>query len=121
MTEHKENELLRDLLLDAAAEEFAGTAHVETSPRFQKSMHSLLTDPNGWAKRRQRPLWKRAVRTAAAILLICILSIGMLTLISPKAYAAVVNWITEWYDTHILNDKTSFFLQRISIVKNKYV
>lgn len=54
MTEHKENELLRDLLLDAAAEEFAeefaGTAHVETSSRFQKSMHSLLTDPNGWAK-----------------------------------------------------------------------
>lgn len=102
MTEHKENELLRDLLLDAAAEEFAeefaGTAHVETSSRFQKSMHSLLTDPNGWAKRRQRPLWKRVARTAAVLLLACILSLGMLMMVSPKVYAAVANWIAVRYE-----------------------
>lgn len=105
MTEHKENELLRDILLDAAAEEFApeflGTEHVETSRKFQKSMQSLCNNPTRWAKQKQNPTWKKAVKMAAAILLICILSIRMLMLISPKAYAAVVNWITEWYDTHI--------------------
>lgn len=102
MTERNETELLRDTLLDAAAEEFAeefsSTAHVETSPKFQKAMHSLLADPNGWAKRRQRPLWKRAVRTAAALLLACILSLGVLMMVSPKVYAAVVNWITVRYE-----------------------
>lgn len=46
MTEGQENELLRDILLDAAAEEFApefsSAEQVETSPKFQKSMQSLL-------------------------------------------------------------------------------
>lgn len=90
MTECKESELLRDILLDAAIEEFApeflSTEPVETSRKFQKSMQSLCNNPTKWAKQKQNPSWKKAVKMAAAILLICILSIGMLTLISPKAY-----------------------------------
>ncbi len=58
MTGHKENELLRDILLDAAAEEFApefsSTEQVETSLKFQKSMQSLLSNPKKWAERRQK-------------------------------------------------------------------
>lgn len=106
MTEHKENELLRDILLDAAAEEFASefssTEQVETSLKFQKSMQSLLSNPKKWAERRQKPVWKRAAKMVATIALIGILSLGMLMLISPKVYAAVVNWVTEWYDTYVM-------------------
>ena len=95
MTGHKENELLRDILLDAAAEEFApefsSTEQVETSLKFQKSMQSLLSNPK-----------KRAAKMVATIALIGILSFGMLMLISPKVYAAVVNWVTEWYDTYVM-------------------
>lgn len=105
MTECQENELLRDILLDAAAEEFApefsSTEQVETSLKFQKSMQSLLADPKKWAKRRQRPVWKRAAKMVATIALIGILSLGMLMLISPRVYAAVVNWVTEWYDAFV--------------------
>lgn len=106
MTGHKENELLRDILLDAAAEEFApefsSTEQVETSLKFQKSMQSLLSNPKKWAERRQKPVWKRAAKMVATIALIGILSFGMLMLISPKVYAAVVNWVTEWYDTYVM-------------------
>lgn len=106
MTEHKENELLRDILLDAAAEEFApefsSTEQIETSLKFQKSMQSLLSNPKKWAERRQKPVWKRAAKMVATIALIGILSLGMLMLISPKVYAAVVNWVTEWYDTYVM-------------------
>lgn len=105
MTERQENELLRDILLDAAAEEFApefsSAEQVETSPKFQKSMQSLLADPKKWAERRQRPVWKRVAKMVATITLIGILSLGMLMLISPKVYAAVVNWVTEWYDAFV--------------------
>lgn len=38
----------------------------------------------------------------ATIALIGSLSLGMLMLISPKVYAAVVNWVTEWYDTYVM-------------------
>ncbi len=106
MTERKENELLRDIFLDAVTEEFSSelssTARVETSPKFQKSMRTMLENPNKWAKRRQRPIWKRAISTAAAIILVCILSLGVLMMVSPKAYAAVINWVTHLYENGIV-------------------
>lgn len=105
MTEQRENELLRDILLDAAAKEFAtelsGTDHVETSIRFQKSMRQLCSAPVRWMKRRQRPLWKKIINTAATILLVCVLSLGMLMLVSPRIYAAVVNWIAVQYENAV--------------------
>lgn len=93
--------IVKHFHIEEFAPEFLSTEPVETSRKFQKSMQSLCNNPTKWAKQKQNPSWKKAVKMAAAILLICILSIGMLTLISPKAYAAVVNWITEWYETHI--------------------
>lgn len=105
MTEQRENELLREFLLDAAAVEFAaelsGTDQVETSISFQKSMRQLCADPARWMKRRQRPLWKKLLNTAATILLVCVLSLGMLMLVSPKVYAAVVSWIAVQYENVI--------------------
>lgn len=66
MTEYRDNTLLRGLLLEAAAEDLdallAETGEVDTTPRFRKSMAALVADPKGWAKRRQRPVWRRAAR-----------------------------------------------------------
>ena len=106
MTEYRDNTLLRGLLLEAAAEDLdallAETGEVDTTPRFRKSMAALVADPKGWAKRRQRPVWRRAARMAAAILLACVLTLGILMLVSPKVYAAISQWFVYRYDTHIL-------------------
>lgn len=84
MTEYRDNTLLRGLLLEAAAEDLdallAETGEVDTTPRFRTSMAALVADPKGWAKRRQRPVWRRAARMAAAILLACVLTLGILML-----------------------------------------
>ena len=106
MTEYRDNTLLRGLLLEAAAEDLdallAETGEVDTTPRFRTSMAALVADPKGWAKRRQRPVWRRAARMAAAILLACVLTLGILMLVSPKVYAAISQWFVYRYDTHIL-------------------
>lgn len=106
MTEYRDNTLLRGLLLEAAAEDLdallAETGEVDTTPRFRKSMAALVADPKGWAKRRQRPVWRRAARMAATILLACVLTLGILMLVSPKVYAAISQWFVYRYDTHIL-------------------
>ena len=105
MTEQRENELLRDILLDAAAKEFApelsGTDHIETSLKFQKSIRHLCTDPEKWMKYRQMPIWKKLVNMAATVLLVCVLTLGVLMLVSPRVYAAVVNWITVQYENAV--------------------
>lgn len=34
--------------------------------------------------------------------MVCSLSLGTLMAVSPSVRAAVMNWVTEWYETHIL-------------------
>lgn len=106
MIEFAENAALRNILLDAAATEYADvlsdTESIAVSSRFQRQMQAMLENPNGWAKRRLRPLWKKSIQVAAAVILVCSLSLGALMAISPTVRAAVVNWVTEWYDTYVV-------------------
>lgn len=98
-----------ELLYEAApkaAELFLSTASEEQthefSPRFERRMRPLLADPEGYIKRRTRPLWKKVLRAAACVLLACALSLGALRAVSPTAYAAFASWVTEWYETHVV-------------------
>lgn len=106
MTNDTERSALRELFLDAAAVEFAAelsnTKPVAVSPRFERQMNAMLTDPQRWAKRRVIPLWRKCVQTAVTLLLVCSLSLGALMAVSPTVRAAVIHWVTEWYETHIL-------------------
>lgn len=61
----------------------------------------MLADPLAWAKKRDRPAWKRAVQRAAVILLVISLGFGGLMATCPVGRAAVIQWVTEWYETHI--------------------
>lgn len=106
MTESQENILLRNVLLDAAmaeyAAELADRRPEPESPRLRRQMAAMLNDPDGWAKRRRRPLWAKLARAAAMFLLVCVLSLGALMAVSPPLRAAVVNWAVEWYESHIV-------------------
>ena len=101
-----EDAILRDFLLDAAAAEFAAelndTAPVDVSPRLLRQMTAMLNDPNGWAKRRHRPVWKRIARAAAVILLTFTLSLSALMAINPSVRAAVITWVREVYEHSVV-------------------
>lgn len=106
MMEQAENRVLQNILLDVVASEFSEELSdpqpVVMSPHFKKQMEAMLKDPNGWAKRRERPVWKRFLQTAASIVLVCSLSLGALMVASPTVRAAVVNWVMEWYETYVV-------------------
>ena len=106
MTNAEENILLRNVLLNAAMSDYAmelANHHPEPmSARLQRQMSAMLNDPNGWAKRRRRPVWVKVAQTAAIILLAFSLSLGALMAFSPTIRAAIINWAVEWYDTHIV-------------------
>ena len=93
-------------LLDAAERDFAAEladpSPAPASPRFRRQMRAMLADPNGWARRRARPAWQRAGRLAASVLLACTLTFGALLAASPTIRAAVVRWVTEWYETYVV-------------------
>lgn len=98
MAEKSFDTLLRQALLEAAWQELTPTLETEPpafSPAYLRWRTRLLADPFVWAKKHLRPLWDRALRTAACILLAASLTLGSLMAVSPTVRAAVLNWLRE--------------------------
>ena len=106
MTDQELDTLMRRVLLDSlkldAESAASGELSFEPTPRYQRQMEAMVKDPLKWERRRARPLWKNVAQKAAVILLVFSLSLGSLMAVSPTVRAAVVRWVTEWYETHIV-------------------
>ena len=106
MTDQELDTLMRRVLLDSlkldAESAASGELAFEPTPRYQRQMAEMVKDPLKWERRRARPLWKNVAQKAAVILLVFSLSLGSLMAVSPTVRAAVVRWVTEWYETHIV-------------------
>ena len=106
MTDQELDTLMRRVLLDSlkldAESTASGDLAFEPTARYQRQMAAMLSDPLKWERRWARPLWKNVVQKAAVILLVFSLSLGSLMAVSPTVRAAVVRWVTEWYETHIV-------------------
>lgn len=106
MTDQELDTLMRRVLLDSlkldAESAATGELAFEPTPRYQRQMAAMVKDPLKWERRRARPLWKNVAQKAAVILLVFSLSLGSLMAVSPTVRAAVVRWVTEWYETHVV-------------------
>ena len=106
MTDQELDILMRRVLLDALKLDTESTAGgelaFEATPRHQRQMAAMVKDPLKWERRRARPIWKDVLQKVAVILLVFSLSLGSLMAVSPTVRAAVVRWVTEWYETHIV-------------------
>ena len=106
MTDQELDTLMRRVLLDSLKLDAESTASgelvFEPTPRYQRQMAAMVKDPLKWERRRARPLWKNVAQKIAVILLVFSLSLGSLMAVSPTVRAAVVRWVTEWYETHIV-------------------
>lgn len=93
--------ILRDIFLDAAAEEYAAelasTEQVVTSLKFQKQIEKLLKKSSRGNKERKKPLWKQCIQSVAVFLLVCSIALGTVMIASPTVRAAVIEWVIEWY------------------------
>ena len=105
MTDQELDRLMQRVLLDAVKrdceKETDDVPSFKPSSRYQRQMTAMLADPLKWACKRARPIWKKAIQKIAVILLVFSLSLGSLMAVSPTVRAAVIRWVTEWYDTHI--------------------
>lgn len=101
-----DDHILRDIFLDAAAEEYAAelasTEQIVISLHFQNHIDKLLEKSSKWVKHHRKPLWKRCIQSAAIFLLVFSLILGTIMVASPTVRATVIEWIIEWYDTHVI-------------------
>lgn len=90
---------LRLALMDANLERFREALDRAGEPafsaRYLRQRMRLLADPLSWARKAARPLWKKALQSAACVLLACTLTLGALMAASPTVRAAVLNWLRE--------------------------
>lgn len=87
--------MLRGALLDAARADWdqaleEAQAEPEFSAGYRRERKRLLKDPFGFAKRRTRPMWRKALQAAASILLAAGIGLGGVLAVSPEARAWVV-------------------------------
>ena len=104
MTDRELDSLMREILLDAIAldeEDCKDRIPFEPSLKHQRQIGAMLKDPLRWAKDRSKPVWKKVGQRAAVILLVVTISFGSVMAVSPTARAAVLRWITEWYETYV--------------------
>lgn len=104
MTEQELDLFMRNVLLDAIAlDEETNTETIPYTPSLhhQKQIKAMLKNPLRWARDRERPVWKRALKRVAVILLVISLAFGSLMVVSPTARATFIRWVTEWYETHV--------------------
>ena len=88
MTEQELDLLMRNVLLDAIAMD--EETQIETIPytpslHHQKQIKAMLKNPLRWARDRKQPVWKRALKRVAVILLVISLAFGSLMVVSPTA------------------------------------
>ncbi len=106
MNSAAENVVLQSILLDVASKEFAEELNdkeeVTTSAYFQNQMQRMIENPMRWAKQRQKPIWKKVMQTAAAVLIVCSLMLGSIMMVSPTARAAIIEWVIEWYEDSVI-------------------
>ena len=106
MTDRELDRMMQHVLLDAikrdCEKETDDVPAFKPTHHYQRQMAKMLKDPLKWERRRARPLWKNVAQKAAVILLVFSLSLGSLMAVSPTVRAAVVRWVTEWYETHIV-------------------
>ena len=106
MTDFSEEKILQAIFLDAAEKEFehelSASEVVSVSPNFQHQMDAMLENPNAWARRRKRPLWKTVLRRVAIFVVASSLTLGALMTVSPTVRAAFTNWIVQFYETYVV-------------------
>ena len=106
MTDRELDRMMQHVLLDAIKRDYEKETDdvpaFKPTPRYQRQMAAMVKDPLKWERRRARPLWKNVAQKIAVILLVFSLSLGSLMAVSPTVRAAVVRWVTEWYETHVV-------------------
>ena len=72
----------------------------QTSPRYQRWERKLLADPAGFVRRQCRPVWQKALRMAACLILCAALALVAVMAASPTARAWVVDRVVTWMETY---------------------
>lgn len=87
MTDSELDELIQRVLTDSLIRDWSKVLDrappLKSSKSFQNRIKAMLHDPFAWYLRKTRPIWKKVMQTAAAILLVISVGFGFILLANP--------------------------------------
>jgi len=83
---------------------------IQPSPKFQRRMRAMLKNPSGFVRSRQRPVYLRVLRIAAAIVISFVVLLSAAMVVSPTVRAAVVDFVRSWFE-----DRTEYKTQDVPV------
>ena len=99
MTDRALDDLVRRVMLDAARQEYGSLMEEppehDFTPEFERKMRKLVCRAN-------HPIWYRAARTAACLLLAALLCGCAVLAVSAEAREALTGWVREVYETSFI-------------------
>lgn len=105
MTDNELDRLMQQVLLDSLRLEWDREPEPKLpfvpTARYKGQILTMLADPLVWERKKSTPLWKKAARRIAVVLLIISIGFSSLLAASPTVRAVFLQWIIEWYETHI--------------------
>lgn len=105
MTAQELDKLMQKVLLDAIKLDESDHEKVgafEPTEKHKRQMRFMTKDPLRWSRKKQRPALEKAVQRVAVVFLTASIGLGSAMAISPPVRAAVIQWVVEWYETHIV-------------------
>ena len=106
MTDLELDKTLQRVLLDALKldERQKSITMPSFTPSSQhlRNMRIMCKDPKKWLHKLEHPVWRRILHHVAMILLVISIGFGSVMITVPSVRAAVIRWVTEWYETHIV-------------------
>lgn len=106
MTDRELDALMQRVLLDSLKLGWEKRLHQDhlfiSSPRYKRAVSAMLANPLAWEHKRAAPIWKKVTCRIAVVVLIISLGFSGLLAASPSVRAVFLQWITEWYETHIV-------------------
>lgn len=106
MTDEALDLLARRVLLDALRSEWEHgnetTVLFMPSKKYQQQMRDMLADPQGWCKRKFRPMWKIALRRVAAFFLTALVGVSAWLAVDTQVREAFFGWVREAYEHSII-------------------
>ena len=99
MTDQLFDELVRQIMLDAARQEYGSLmdepSEHDFSPEFERKMRKLVCRAN-------YPIWYRVAQTAVCLLFAALISGCAVLAISPEAWEVFSGWVREVYETSFI-------------------
>ncbi len=101
MNDKELDDLMVTVLWDSMEDAAPCSEPFQPSRWHAAQMAQMKRNPLAWMRGKTRPVWRKLLNAAAAVLLVAAMSWGGLWLLAPEVHASFTSYLVQWSETHL--------------------